>query len=66
MVISRFIQTTLNRIWAILDYYSQKYNNVTIIGDFNVTTENTRLQSIQSKQLKYDLVSKYDVSNLTI
>ena len=36
----------LNRIGAILDYYSQKYDNVTIIGDFNITTENTHLQSM--------------------
>ena len=43
----------LNRIGAILDYYSQKYDNVTIIGDFNITTENTSSKydpSIQSKQ----------------
>ena len=33
----------LNRIESILDYYSQKYENVTIIGDFNITTENTYL-----------------------
>ena len=32
----------LNRIGAILDYYFQKYDNVTIIGDFNITTENTQ------------------------
>ena len=36
----------LNRIGAILDYYFQKYDNVTIIGDFNITTENTHLQSM--------------------
>ena len=34
----------LNRIRAILNYYSQIYNNFTIIGDFNITTENTHLQ----------------------
>ena len=36
----------LNRIGAILDYYSPKYDNVTIIGNFNITTENTHLQSM--------------------
>ena len=33
-----------NRLGAILGYYSQKYDNVTIIGDFNITTENTLFQ----------------------
>ena len=45
----------LNRIGAILDYYSQKYNNVTIIGDFNITTENTHLQS---------MMQAYNLNNL--
>ena len=44
----------LNRIGAILGYYSQKYNNVTIIGDFNITTEKSSSskydKSIQFKQ----------------
>ena len=44
----------LNRIRAILGYYSQKYNNVTIIGDFNITTEKSSSskydKSIQFKQ----------------
>ena len=31
----------LNRIMKSLDYYSQKIPNVIIIGDFNITTENT-------------------------
>ena len=33
----------LNRIGAILDYYSQKHDSVTIVGDFHITTENTHL-----------------------
>ena len=36
----------LNRIGAILEYYSQKYDNVIIIGDFNFITENTHFQSM--------------------
>ena len=32
----------LNRIGAILDCYSEKYDNVTIIGYFSITTENTQ------------------------
>ena len=43
MVISRCIKPPwkndiklLNRIGAILDYYSQKYRNITITGDFNI------------------------------
>ena len=45
----------LNRIGAILDYYSQKYDNVTIIEDFNITTENTHLQS---------MMQAYNLNNL--
>ena len=44
----------LNRIGAITDYYSQKYN-VTIIGDFNIATENTHYQS---------MMQAYNVNNL--
>ena len=36
----------LDSIDAILDYYSENYENVTIVGDFYITTENTHLQSI--------------------
>ena len=45
----------LNRIAAILDYYSQKHDNVTIVGDFNITTENTHLQS---------MMEAYNLNNL--
>ena len=45
----------LNRIGAILDYFSQKYDNVTIIVDFNITTENTHLQS---------MMQAYNLNNL--
>ena len=45
----------LNRIGAILDYYSQKYDNVTTIGDFNITTENSNLQS---------MMEAYNLNNL--
>ena len=45
----------LNRIGANLDYYFQKYDNVTIIGDFNITTENTHLQS---------MMQAYNLNNL--
>ena len=44
----------LNRIGVITDYYSQKHN-VTIIGDFNITTENTHYQS---------MMQAYNVNNL--
>ena len=44
----------MNRIRAILDYYSKKYN-VTIIGDFNITTENIHFQS---------MMQAYNLSNL--
>ena len=44
----------LNRVGAITDYYSQKHN-VTIIGDFNITTENTHYQS---------MMQAYNVNNL--
>ena len=36
----------LDSIDGILDYYSENYENVTIVGDFYITTENTHLQSI--------------------
>ena len=36
----------LNRTWAILDYYFQKYYNVTMAGNFNITVENTHLQGM--------------------
>ena len=45
----------LKRIGAILDYYSQKYDNITIIGDFNIATENTHLQS---------MIQAYNLNNL--
>ena len=45
----------LNRIGAILDYYSQKYDNVIIIVDFNITTKNTHLQS---------MMQAYNLNNL--
>ena len=42
----------LNRIMKSLDYYSQKTPNVIIIGDFNITTENTHYQcTMQAYQL---------------
>ena len=44
----------LNRIGAITDYYSQKYN-IAIIGDFNITAENTHYQS---------MMQAYNVNNL--
>ena len=44
----------LNRIGAITDYYSQKCN-VTIIGDFNITIENTHYES---------MMQAYNVNNL--
>ena len=48
-------QKDINRIRAILGYYSQKYDNVTIIGNFNITTENTHLQS---------MMQAYNLNNL--
>ena len=45
----------LNRIRAILDYYSQKYDNVTIIGDLKITSEITHLQS---------MMQAYNLNNL--
>ena len=45
----------LNRIRAILDYYSQKYNNFTILGDFNIPIENTHLTS---------MMQAYNLNNL--
>ena len=45
----------LKRIGAILDYYSQKYDNITIIGDFNIAKENTHLQS---------MIQAYNLNNL--
>ena len=38
-----------------MDYFFQKYENVTIPGDFNITTENTHLQS---------MVQAYNLNNL--
>ena len=45
----------LNRIGANLHYYFQKNDNVTIIGDFNITNENTHLQS---------MMQAYNLNNL--
>ena len=45
----------LNRIGENLDYYFQKNDNVTIIGDFNITNENTHLQS---------MMQAYNLNNL--
>ena len=49
----------LNRIAAaILDYYSQKYDNNTVIGDFNIATENTHLQSMMQAYNLNNLINK--------
>ena len=48
----------LNRIGTILDYYSQKYDNVTIAGDFNITTGNTHLQSIMQASSLSNLIKE--------
>ena len=45
----------LNKCGAILDYHSQKYDNVTIIEDFDITTKNTHLQS---------MMQAYNLNNL--
>ena len=65
MVISRCIQTTnqndieiLNRIGAILDYYSQKFDNFMIAEDFNITPENTHLQSMIQVYNLYSLIKE--------
>ena len=61
----------LNRTGVILGHYSQKYDNVTIIGDYNIATENTHLQSIMQaynpSQIDFILTnqkSMYKFSNI--
>ena len=48
----------LNRNEAILDDYSQKCDNATIIGDFDITTENTHLQSMMQAHNSDNLIKK--------
>ena len=45
----------LNRTGAILEYYPRKYDNITIIGDFNISTETTHRQS---------MIQAYNLNNL--
>ena len=42
----------LNRISSIIDYYLQTYENILVIGDFNLSVDNSHLESFMQA---YDL-----------
>ena len=63
---SMYIILVCEEMSSFVDFYSQNYKNIVIMGDFNMQTDNSNFRTFYESHELYNLVKIRHVLNLTM